>query len=222
VFVHAVGLAEQHEAAVLGLGQRHARFADAGEAPGPLSHRRSASAASTASRLPLATSAATASACAGAMVQAIAAGTSCARPSRRTAARFGRAGRAFRWRRRAALAPRIHASSRRARRTAAATARANRLGGPAVAERGHAMLAEHQARGRAGEGLQRGERVVIEALDRLHQGVPGGLAQQDRKSASQVEEGTLGLAHLFFSVGMFMFARVRCAWVRASRVQTVF
>ena len=33
-----------------------------------------------------------------------------------------------------------------------------------------------------------------------------GLAQQDRKSASQVEEGTLGLAHLFFSVGGVGFA----------------
>ncbi|MFC5769780.1 hypothetical protein [Thauera sinica] len=59
----------------------------------------------------------------------------------------------------------------------------------------------------------------MQSFDGLNQGVPGGIAQQDGKSASQIENGTLGLAHLLFSIGVFRFADVlAAAHARAGRV----
>ena len=64
---------------------------------------------------------------------------------------------------------------------------------------------------------------IVQAFDRAHDERSIMVAQEDRKSASQVEEGTLGLAHLFFSVwGVGPRPCTRCFPGGQMRVETIF
>ncbi len=199
VFMHAVGLAEQHEAAILGFGQRHACLTDPRQGAGTALAQAQRFGCADCEQIAARHRRGDRIRAAGAH----GAGDGCRnqlgsteQPDRRTlGSRAG--GMAGRIRQLCAalagqfaqpVAVRWHGQGER-----------DDVGAFLMAHRGHAVAAQDQLRIGPGERLQCRQGFVVQALDRLHQRVAGGIAQQDGKSAAQIENGTLGLAHVLFS-----------------------
>ncbi|MCQ9372876.1 hypothetical protein NMQ14_01280 [Methyloversatilis sp. XJ19-13] len=62
------------------------------------------------------------------------------------------------------------------------------------------MARQHQLRHAAGQQLRIGQRIVGQCFDRQDQSVAAEVGQQHRDAASQVKQGSFGLAHVVFPI----------------------